>query len=559
MQVVIAVGAIGAVTATALAVYLVNRHDPNDDVSYFVVKRGPLTIDVSEYGTIQNRDQEVVKCQVEGRTDILWIIPEGNQVKAGDLLIQLDSSSLEDQLQVQKITVVNSGAALIRATENLAVAESQGKSDTKKAQLDANFAEMDINKYVDGDYPDQLLQAQADIDLANEELKRAQEQLRWSKTLYDERYITETEYKADELAAKRKDQEHKLAISRKDLLEQYTNVRQLEQLKSDVEQAHMALERVNRRVKADVIQAEADLTARQSDANRQEERMDKLETQIANCEIRAPVGGMVVYSTTGKASWHSNVEPLEEGQQVRERQDLIYLPTTSSMKGDIMVHESSVRMIHKGMPVEVTVEEMPGRVFMGRVDKIGLLPDAMSMRMNPDLKVFETTIILEGTNGELSAGRTCRARIIVAEYKDAIYVPVQCVVRAGGQHVVYVQGPGGYEQRPVTVGMDNNRMIHVLEGLQEGEKVMLSPPLSSSVAPAGRVAPEEDVGQAGPQSRPAADANGGPSATSRPDFRNLSPEERRKRLESLTPEQRQRMMERRGRRSGTGQGGPPQP
>jgi hypothetical protein len=48
---------------------------------------------------------------------------------------------------------------------------------------------------------------------------------------------------------------------------------------------------------------------------------------------------------------------------------------------------------------------------------------------------------------------------------------------------VYVAGPDGVDTRKVEVGMDNNRMIRIVGGLSEGEKVLLAPPLAPSEAP----------------------------------------------------------------------------
>ena len=73
---------------------------------------------------------------------------------------------------------------------------------------------------------------------------------------------------------------------------------------------------------------------------------------------------------------------------------------------------------------------------------------------------------------------SCKAEIIVDEIDDAVYVPIQSVVRVGDQPIVYVPGKdGALEARPIKVGLDDKRMIHVTEGLAEGERVTLTPPL----------------------------------------------------------------------------------
>jgi hypothetical protein len=78
---------------------------------------------------------------------------------------------------------------------------------------------------------------------------------------------------------------------------------------------------------------------------------------------------------------------------------------------------------------------------------------------------------------------TCRIEIVIDEYSDTLYIPVQSVVRIQDKHVAYVSGPNSIELRQIEVGMDNDRMIRVLSGLSEGEKVLLIPPLAPSEAP----------------------------------------------------------------------------
>ena len=556
------------------------------DVPVFVVARGPLVISVTESGTIRSREKVVVKSRVEGRTTILWLIDEGKQVNKGDLLLQLDSSKLEDDKARQDITVLNANAAFIRARENLVVTKSQAESNIAQAELDNDFAKLDREKYhkleaepeeedetgEEGkseetvtEYRQELDQARADITIAQEEHERAVDTYESSLELAREGYITQTELKGDELSAKRAKLKLELAEGKLKLLQEFTHKRRLAELDSDVEQAEKALERARSKARADIIQGEADLAAKESELTRQKTKFEKIGDQITKCRITAPVAGMAVYATTGRGNWRHNVEPLDEGQEVRERQELIHLPTTSSMTADVKIHESSLTKIGLGMPVRVVADALPERVFWGRVGKIALLPDAQSAWLNPDLKVYPTEIHLDGDAGELRTGMTCRAEIIVERHEDAVYVPVQSVLRVQGVSTVYVNGSNGPQARQVQVGLDNNRKVHIVSGLQEGERLLLAPPLAASEVSEDRIG---SGGQGASESRPAATTMPAASApshpTSRPasrpafDFaklRNMSPEERKKWRESLTREQRENLDKLRSRR-GAGAGRP---
>ena len=105
---------IGAAIVVAAVVFAVvwlkvvrAEEDPTATMATFVAKRGPLTISVLESGAIKAKEQEVIRNEVEGRTTIISIVPEGTRVRQGDLLVELDASSMDDQRIDQEIKVQN--------------------------------------------------------------------------------------------------------------------------------------------------------------------------------------------------------------------------------------------------------------------------------------------------------------------------------------------------------------------------------------------------------------------------------------------------------------------
>ena len=147
------------------------------ETSTFVVEKKPLTISVTESGTIQSREQIILKCEVEGRTTILTLVEEGTRVKKGDLLVELDASDLLDAKIDQEIRVQNAEASFVGARENLAVVENQAKSDIDKATLAFDFAKQDLRKYIEGEYQNERKKMESEITLAKEELQTAGEKL----------------------------------------------------------------------------------------------------------------------------------------------------------------------------------------------------------------------------------------------------------------------------------------------------------------------------------------------------------------------------------------------
>jgi len=554
----------------------------------YQAKRGPLTISVIESGTIKAREQIIIKNEVEGRTSIIYLIPEGTVVKKGELLVELDASTLDDNKIDQEIRVQNAEASYINAKENLAVVENQAKSDVDLATLDLDFARQDLKKYLEGEYPNELRKAEANITLAEEELTRARETLKWSQTLFNEKYLSQTELQADQLSEKKKTLDVELAKNNLDLLKNFTYQRELAQLNSDVSQAEMALERTTRKANANVVQAKADLTAKEAEYKRQNDKLDKINDQLGKTRIEAPANGLVIYATSAQTGgFRGNVEPLDEGQEIRERQELIYLPTADSSKAEITVHESNLQKIHVGMPAVITVDALPGQRFLGKVATIAPLPDAQRMWMNPDLKVYTTEIYIEGNGSTLRTGMSCQAEIVIDRYPDALSVPIQAVLQIAGAPTVYIKKGEDFEPRKIQTGLDNNKVIHVLSGLEEGETIWLTPPLKAAAIdthsegliptddqpkdkedsidrkideklkdtaeePAEQITPaaaeEPKTQERSRRRRDSSEDGTQPSESRRPRrMENMTPqqqEEMRKRFENMTPEQREEIRKR---------------
>ncbi len=237
---------VAAALIAMVLIYIAVSDDADNNVGeLFTVKKEPLIITISESGTIKPINQIVLTNELEGMTRILYLIPESTQVKKGDLLVELETSELETQKINQEIQVKNADAALVQAEANLSITTNQADSDVAQAELNKEFAEMDLEKYMKGEYPQELEQTKANITIAEEELKRAKDRLEGSKKLAEKKFISQTDLEADELAAKQKEINLKLAEGKLKLLEEYTHPRRVKELKSNIEQTTKALERTD--------------------------------------------------------------------------------------------------------------------------------------------------------------------------------------------------------------------------------------------------------------------------------------------------------------------------
>jgi HlyD family secretion protein len=474
------------------------------------VERGPLTISVVTAGTVQSRRTAVVRSQAEGRNTVIWIIDEGRTVTNNQLLVELDASALSDRRTDQQILVGNAESALIASTEKLAIARIERESSVSAAELKLQLARLEQEKYQRGEFPQTLQEQEGRIALAHEEVERASESLSWTQRLAEEGYLTRTELQADEMALKQKRISLETAITSLNVLTNYSQRQQQATLSFNVRQAEMDLERVQRQTRANVVQAESDLRARQLEVERQRSKLTNLEQQVQNCRIVAPTNGVVIYHSTMQASrrrWGG--EPLQAGSTVVERQELIHIPVDGGMIVELSVPESSMTKLKLGQPARVKVDAIPGVEYSGRLSRIGLLPDGRNAWLNPDLQLYNCEIDLDRFD-ELRSGMNCETEMQIEHHEAALFVPVQCVIRVGAESAVYVSESGKARKRAVQVGLDNGRMAHILSGLSVGEQVLLNPPLE-----AGSIPDSTPVGDADATAAPG-ETDGTSESTSKP-------------------------------------------
>lgn len=458
-----------------------------------LAERGPLTINIMESGTVHPREQIIIRNDLERDAKIKFIVDEGKQVKQGELVVELDVTELEQFLVERRIRVQTAESSLVYAQENLKVVENQGQADIEQAELTYKFAQQDLQKYIDGEFPRLVKAAEAKITLAEQELSRAREMHEWSQKLFEEKYLSRSELQRDELAANKADLDLQLAGADLELLKDYTYTRQLDQLNSNVRQAEMALERAKRKHAATMAQAMAELKARTARYEDEREELKEDEDEIASAKKYAPIDGMVLYASSVE-DWDDDEEPIRHGTIVDQQQEIIFLPTTAAFNADIKILEVNLRKIEIGMPARITMDALSGKVFTGRVAEIAPVADSDRWFTNPNLKVYNTVISLDSTDPALRNGMSCRVEILVQRHTDAVYVPIQAVTRVNRRPTVYAVENGILVPRPVEIGLDNNRMVHVLGGLQGGETICLAPPLAPGASEHREDDPNEPPG-----------------------------------------------------------------
>ena len=472
-----------------------------DASKWHEVRRGPLTISLRRTGTIHHRDKVIIKSKLEGYSTVIWLIDEGTDVKAGQVLLQLDPTSFVQKKEGQDIKVIRSEADLVAAREQLAVVKNEARTSVDKTKLAIELAELDLRKYLggklkdyskadpepddEGDYPQLFQQAQGAITIAEEELKRAEDRVAWSGKLEKDGYLTRAELQADVLVAMQAELDLASRKSELALLKEYAYPRKVAELRNRLAKHRRRLKPLEVLKATEIQVAEAALAAVQSEHDQQVALQKKYAAQIAECTVRAPVAGQVVYATTTARRFRDKSEALRKGAGVRERQELFHMPNEDQkMMAVIQVPQACEPMLADPdsgrlleLPVRVSIAGMKDRHFPATLAKIDPLPYHEWIQ---SIKVFNAEVHFNEVCPDLRPGYTCKVEIVVEQYEDVLSVPIQSVQLVRGKPTVYARTPTGPQPRVVEVGMDNNRLVHVKNGLTEGEHVLLAPPFAEA-------------------------------------------------------------------------------
>jgi HlyD family secretion protein len=269
-------------------------------------------------------------------------------------------------------------------------------------------------------------------------------------------------------------------------LERFQLPRKEAELRAAEEEAVRERERVELQATARIVDHEAEVRTNEAKFQLESAKLKRVEDQIEKARIRAPRDGLIVY-----AQRDSDEPPIQEGTEVRERQEILTIPNADGMIVQAKLHESVLKQVQIGQACSIRVDAIPGKQFEGRVAFVALLPDQNSWWANPNQRLYRADVQITTSTPEIRTGMSCLVEILIEDLADALFVPVQCVTRRDKANVSFVTKAGVIEIRTVEVGRHNDQWVQVLSGLQENETVLLAPP--PGFGPKKESAPEEEA------------------------------------------------------------------
>jgi len=419
------------------------------------VKPGNLRFEVSERGSLDASRVEEALSQVDGKTTIISILTDGSQVHKGDLVCELDSATLRDQLVNQTIVTKSAEAAY------------------QNAKLAREVAEIAQVEYVEGILKQDRAAMKTAIASAQTAIQKAQARLERTRSVRArlQNFLSmkgaavtpadmvaeleiEDRLETAEQTLERESAALEQAKAKLEVLEKYTSKKTIEELKVEVEHKR------------------ADELAKLAAWRLEKGKEAMLRKQIENCSIYASFDGHIVLANNPNRQ--GDGPQLEVGSSVQQRQKIFSLLDFSApMRVNTKVHESLVDQVRPGQRATIMVDAFANQKLTGVVKSVAPRPDETSRR---GVKVYSTLVEIENGSPDFRPGMTARVDILVAERDNVLSVPVQAVLTFDGKdHLAVKKADGGFDWREVDLGLSDRKVVEVKQGLKSGEVVILEP------------------------------------------------------------------------------------
>lgn len=454
------------------------------------VKLGHLELTVIERGALESADNRDVYCRVKAgsknttvATTIKTVIDDGTRVKKDQLLVELDDSGLIEQLKAEKITMDKAESDKVQAEEAYKIQVSQNESDIATATVNLALARIDLQKYLEGDFPQSLKDVNGRIKTAESDLEQQRDRAAWAQRMVKKGYQTVSQAQAEqskqeslEIALAKVMEEKRVLVDPEYGLRKRTET----DYRNKVAEAERALARVKSQAASNEVKFRKDRDSKTSIYEQEAAHYRDIEEEIRKCKIYSPQDGMVVYFVPEQARFGGGSQQsiVAQGEPVREGQKLMQIPDLKHMLVNTKVHEAMVSRVHAGQPAVVRIDAYPDKIYPAHIDSVATISSQQDF-WAPDVKVYTTKVALDGEVEGLKPGMSAEVKITVGDTLDNIVtVPIEAIVGSaelGSHRRCFVMTPGGPVERDIVVGMSNERVAEIREGLKEGEEVVLNP------------------------------------------------------------------------------------
>jgi RND family efflux transporter MFP subunit len=421
-------------------------------------KRQDLEIAITETGSVEARKSTPVVPEISGR--VQWACENGIVVAAGDPIVRLDPTDLQDRLT----DLVTRYDDAVRSQKQ---SQLEGSARMKEMQLRLQQAEESVATF-ERQQQVALRKMEDSIAFHEHELAYQKEDAALKKRLADKGLIAGTEVeradaavKAAEFALVREKTEYELAKS---------------QAEADTGERRRQVTNTTRDISRTRSWSERGVRMSGNEVENLTLQVSRAREDLAKTTISAPVAGLVVLTSQG--GWRGETHLPRLGDWISQGREVANVVSLERMQVKLELDQTQITGVKMDQAAQIMIEALPGQVFKGKVSAIGQNARRRSVQgwMGQSANAtFPVTIDLPPTGKALiRPGMRASVRLVSRRIKDATVVPSGCVFRRDGKSIVFAQRDGRFVSVPVTTGATNGEYIEIKSGLKAGERIALN-------------------------------------------------------------------------------------
>ncbi len=342
----------------------------------------------------------------------------GSYVNQGDVLVRLDERDAAIRLDQARAQVEQQRKAAQQAEANV----DQAIANLRQTQARLGVKDGEVFQIKDFS---QVKSITAQLELAEKELRRAERLLETgdvARNIYDQRK------------------------SQRDSL-----LGQLDEARSNAAIAIKAIDTA----RAAVDSARAAAASARAAIATQEAQVAAAQKAVTDTVIRAPISGYVSDKVADVGEYISPNTPNSK---------IATIVRTSTLRLRIDVPEQAIGKIANGQGISLQVSAYPDRNFAGTI-----------ARISPSVNTTARTLVVEAevpnSEGLLKPGQFATVRVTQSKPESAVMIPVKAIKTVGDTNSVFVVKDGAAREQFVQLGLLENDMIQVKQGVIEGDLV----------------------------------------------------------------------------------------
>jgi membrane fusion protein (multidrug efflux system) len=191
--------------------------------------------------------------------------------------------------------------------------------------------------------------------------------------------------------------------------------------------------------------------------------LKRISDLLAYAKITAPFSGIVTRRWVDPGAFI----PAATSSSAAKNAAVLTLMNFTAVRVDVWMPEREVPLVVNDLPVTVTVEELPGRTFDGKITRFAYALDDAT-------KTMATEIEIQNPDLALRPGMYASVKIALQRKPDGLLIPAEALITEKGKASVFSVVNGKAKKLAVKTGFDDGIDVEILDGLAADQPVILA-------------------------------------------------------------------------------------